>query len=72
MSGESVSEVALECDHPKWARRRGNNQYAKYEHCLKCKTRLCIERRSPQQVLDCLQRAQERMDRHSDHARAAR
>ncbi|CAK0880901.1 unnamed protein product, partial [Prorocentrum cordatum] len=44
MSGERAPEAALECDHPRWARRRGTNQYAKYEHCLKCKTRLWIER----------------------------
>ena len=68
IGGEAVPEEALECDHPKHARRRGANQYAVFEHCRKCKTRLWIERRTPQEMEALLQRARDR--RHEDRDRS--
>ncbi|CAK0830782.1 unnamed protein product, partial [Prorocentrum cordatum] len=68
--GEMVPQAALECDHPQWARLKGANQYAKYEHCRKCKSRLWIERRSRTEQIDVLNRAQQRRNEHGDRNQA--
>ena len=70
LCGEAVPQAQLECDHPQWARRPGGNQYAKYEHCKKCKGRLWIERRSRQEQIDLMDRAQQRRNEQGARGQA--